>query len=142
MRGFWGVCSSTSSFELNPWLALGPKGCKRDRSVASPLAKEANAGTLKFSENDMPAPLPALDPELDLSLALRTIRELSLNEGDLGYAYWTKVHDLLRAAPTMQQHIRDLEHRCTYAERMSSIQPAAEVDASTRVEMNSRINEG
>ncbi|MEY4756992.1 MAG: hypothetical protein RJA34_1890 [Pseudomonadota bacterium] len=89
----------------------------------------------------MPAPLPALDPDLDLSLALRTLRELSLNEGDLGYAYWTKVHDLLRAAPTMQQRIRDLEHRCACAERMSSIQPATEVDASTQAELNSRIDE-
>lgn len=142
MRGFWGVCSTKSSFELNPGLAHGPNGCKRARTVASPLAEEAKAGTLKFSKNDMSALLPALDPDLDLSLALRTIRELSLNEGDLGYAYWTKIHDLLRAAPTMQQRIRDLEHRCTYAERMSSIQPAAEVDASTRAEMNPRIDEG
>lgn len=56
---------------------------------------------------------------MDLSLALRTLRELSLSDGDLGHEYWTKVYNLLRAAPAMQQRIRELETQCAHLERTS-----------------------
>lgn len=42
---------------------------------------------------------------LDLELALRKIYELSMTDGDLGYAYWYKVGRLLRRAAGMQAEI-------------------------------------
>jgi hypothetical protein len=66
---------------------------------------------------------PGPDPHLDLSLALRTLRELSLSDGDLGHEYWTKVYNLLRAAPAMQQRIRELEIQCAHKERRSLTKP-------------------
>ncbi|TAM85156.1 hypothetical protein EPN42_15915 [bacterium] len=47
-----------------------------------------------FSENN-----------LDLEIALRKIHELSMADGDLGYAYWREVGELLRRAAGMQAEI-------------------------------------
>lgn len=57
-----------------------------------------------FSENNM-----------DLQIALRKIHELSMADGDLGYAYWSDVGQLLRQAAGMQAEIdllaKELERR-------------------------------
>ncbi len=45
---------------------------------------------------------------LDLELALRKIHELSLADGDLGFAYWHEVGRLLRRAGDMQAEIDSL----------------------------------
>lgn len=50
-----------------------------------------------------------MDLELDLSIALRTLHELALQEGDLGREYWQQVSKLLRSIPTLQERIRLLE---------------------------------
>lgn len=42
---------------------------------------------------------------LDLDIALRKIHELSLEDGDLGHAYWYEVGQLLRRAAGMQTEI-------------------------------------
>lgn len=42
---------------------------------------------------------------LDLEIALRRIHELSMADGDLGYAYWHEVGQLLRRAASMQAEI-------------------------------------
>jgi hypothetical protein len=42
---------------------------------------------------------------LDLEIALRKIHELSMADGDLGYAYWYEVGQLLRRAAGMQAEI-------------------------------------
>jgi len=43
--------------------------------------------------------------DLDLEIALRKIHELSMTDGDLGYAYWNEVGQLLRRAAGMQAEI-------------------------------------
>ncbi|SKC83699.1 hypothetical protein SAMN05445504_3711 [Burkholderia sp. CF099] len=43
--------------------------------------------------------------DLDLEIALRKIHELSMTDGDLGYAYWHEVGQLLRRAAGMQAEI-------------------------------------
>lgn len=50
---------------------------------------------------------------LDLEIALQKIHELAMADGDLGYAYWHEVGQLLRRALGMQAEIdllkRELE---------------------------------
>jgi hypothetical protein len=48
-----------------------------------------------MSEND----------SFDLEIALRKMHELGLADGDLGYAYWYQVGQLLRRAAGMQAEI-------------------------------------
>jgi hypothetical protein len=48
------------------------------------------------------------DNQLDLELALRKIHELAMADGDLGYAYWYAVGQLLKRAATMQADINEL----------------------------------
>jgi hypothetical protein len=43
--------------------------------------------------------------KLDLEIALRKIHELSMADGDLGYAYWYEVGQLLQRAAGMQAEI-------------------------------------
>ncbi|NYH26018.1 hypothetical protein [Paraburkholderia bryophila] len=45
---------------------------------------------------------------LDLEIALRKIHELSMADGDLGYAYWRDVGQLLQRAAGMQAEIDSL----------------------------------
>ncbi|CAJ8263842.1 Uncharacterised protein [Burkholderia pseudomallei] len=45
---------------------------------------------------------------LDLEIALRKIHELAMSDGDLGYAYWYEVGQLLRRAAAMQGEIDSL----------------------------------
>lgn len=46
--------------------------------------------------------------QIDLEIALRKIHELALADGDLGYAYWYQVGQLLRRAEGMQAEIDSL----------------------------------
>lgn len=48
-----------------------------------------------MSEND----------SIDLEIALRKMHELGLADGDLGYAYWYQVSQLLKRAAGMQAEI-------------------------------------
>ena len=43
--------------------------------------------------------------DFDLDIALRTLNQLAYEEGDLGYAYWNKVIQLLKQAANMQDEI-------------------------------------
>ena len=58
---------------------------------------------------------------IDLKIALNKIHELALADGDLGYAYWHQVGQLLRRAADMQAEIealsKELEH---YRTRLDS----------------------
>lgn len=42
---------------------------------------------------------------VDLTLALETLHKLGLADGDLGYAYWSRVRQLLEEAAGMQAQI-------------------------------------
>lgn len=52
-----------------------------------------------------------MDSSLDLTLALRTLHQLALEEGDLGYEYWYRVRKLLESAASMADRIDELESR-------------------------------
>lgn len=52
------------------------------------------------AESNMPT-----ENELDLEIALKKFYELALEGGDLGYAYWYHVGQLLRRAAAMQAQI-------------------------------------
>jgi hypothetical protein len=54
---------------------------------------------------------------LDLSIALKTMHELGLANGDLGYAYWYAVAQLLKNAQQMAVRVRELEGQ---VERLSA----------------------
>lgn len=58
----------------------------------------------------------AQDNSIDLEIALRKIHELAMAEGDLGYAYWYQVGQLLKRAAGMQNEIdalsKELELCC------------------------------
>ncbi|MFM0553802.1 hypothetical protein P0D69_22910 [Paraburkholderia sediminicola] len=43
--------------------------------------------------------------DIDLEIALRKFHELGLADGDLGYAYWYEVGQLLKRAASMQAQI-------------------------------------
>jgi hypothetical protein len=45
------------------------------------------------------------DNQIDLKVALRKIHELAMADGDLGYAYWYEVGQLLQRAAEMQAEI-------------------------------------
>jgi len=45
------------------------------------------------------------DSPIDLEIALRKFHELALEDGDLGYAYWYEVGQLLKRAAGMQAQI-------------------------------------
>ncbi|PAJ78302.1 hypothetical protein [Burkholderia ubonensis] len=45
------------------------------------------------------------DNRIDLEVARRKIHELALADGDLGYAYWHEVGQLLQRATYMQAEI-------------------------------------
>jgi len=45
------------------------------------------------------------DNSIDLEIAFKKIHELALADGDLGYAYWYQVSQLLRRAAGMQAEI-------------------------------------
>ncbi len=59
--------------------------------------------------------MPPAEGHIDLTIALRTVHELAVAEGDLGYEYWHTVGKLLSRASLMQAEIdslnKDLE-RC------------------------------
>jgi len=48
------------------------------------------------------------DGRIDLAIALRKFHELDLADGDLGYAYWYEVGQLLKRAADMQARIDEL----------------------------------
>ena len=45
------------------------------------------------------------DNQIDLKIALQKIHELAMADGDLGYAYWYEVGQLLRRAARMQSEM-------------------------------------
>lgn len=52
---------------------------------------------------------------LNLDIALRKIHELALTDGDLGFAYWHEVGQLLQRASSLQAEIdflKDELERC------------------------------
>ena len=49
------------------------------------------------------------DNGIDLEIALRKIHELALADGDLGYAYWHQIGQLLKRAGGMQAEIDALD---------------------------------
>jgi len=67
------------------------------RPIARPSPVTAEAGPILSERN------------LDLEIALRKIHELSMADGDLGYAYWYEVGQLLRQAASMRTKIDLLE---------------------------------
>lgn len=43
--------------------------------------------------------------EIDLDIALRKIHELAIADGDIGYAYWYQIGQLLKRSADMQIEI-------------------------------------
>jgi thymidylate synthase len=82
--------------------------------------------SLKVNEDEMPS-----ENQIDLAIALRKIHELSLLDGDLGYAYWYEVGQLLRRAGAMQAQIgllsKELE-RCHARRRQNSGEWGTEIE--------------
>ncbi|MGF6876868.1 hypothetical protein [Paraburkholderia sp. MM5477-R1] len=64
-----------------------------------PATERGNCAS-KSAEQDMSA-----DNDIDLEIALRKLHELGLEDGDLGYAYWYQVGELLKRAGGMQAQI-------------------------------------
>ncbi|MEC5407141.1 hypothetical protein VOM14_16465 [Paraburkholderia sp. MPAMCS5] len=60
----------------------------------------------KSTEEEMNA-----DSHIDLEIALRKFHELGLEDGDLGYAYWHEVGQLLKRAAGMQSRIDELRKK-------------------------------
>ena len=77
--------------EEGVWFRRFPAG-SRDRPT-----------TNSVEEDKMPS-----ENQIDLSVALCKIHELALAEGDLGYAYWYRVGQLLQRADGMQAQIDSL----------------------------------
>ncbi|MGF6635522.1 hypothetical protein [Paraburkholderia sp. MM6662-R1] len=65
----------------------------------SPRQRDDSAA--KSTEEDEMKP----DRAFDLEIALRKLHELGLADGDLGYAYWYEVGQLLKRAAGMQAQI-------------------------------------
>ncbi|MFM0224959.1 hypothetical protein [Paraburkholderia dipogonis] len=68
-------------------ILFGCKASEHDRR-ASKEGNEMNSGS-----------------DIDLEIALRKFHELGLADGDLGYAYWYKVGQLLKRAAGLQAQI-------------------------------------
>ncbi|MFP3587056.1 hypothetical protein SCB29_25815 [Paraburkholderia sp. SIMBA_055] len=49
-----------------------------------------------------------VESHIDLDIALRKLHQLGLDDGDLGYAYWHEVAQLLKQAAGMQSRIHEL----------------------------------
>jgi hypothetical protein len=60
------------------------------------------------------------DNHIDLEIALRKFHELGLEDGDLGYAYWYQVGQLLKRAAGMQAQIDALSKEL---ERLRAMPP-------------------
>jgi len=79
----------------------------RAGSTAAPERRRSPLGRLTL----LPSPVITKERHmlsenhLDLEIALQKIYELSLADGDLGYAYWHQVGQLLRRAACMQAEI-------------------------------------
>lgn len=79
-----------------------------------PTAERANRPS-KSAEEEMNS-----DSRIDLETALRKFHELGLEGGDLGYAYWYEVGQLLKRAAGMQARIDELSkelEQCRAARR-------------------------
>ncbi|RKF36741.1 hypothetical protein BCY88_35245 [Paraburkholderia fungorum] len=59
---------------------------------------------------------------IDLDIALRKFHELGLEDGDLGYAYWYEVGQLLKRAAGMQAQIDALSKEL---EKLRAARPSA-----------------
>jgi hypothetical protein len=73
---------------VNEGISVGCKPTAERNRRASQEGNEMNAGN-----------------DIDLEIALRTFHELGSADGDLGYAYWYKVGQLLKRAAGMQAQI-------------------------------------
>ncbi|MBB5441610.1 MULTISPECIES: hypothetical protein [unclassified Paraburkholderia] len=76
----------------------------------SPALPRDHRISITVEKDEMPS-----ENHIELEIALRKIHELAMADGDLGYAYWYKVGQLLQRAAGMQAEIdslsRELE-RC------------------------------
>lgn len=52
-----------------------------------------------------------MEEQLDLSIAFRKLHELGLEDGDLGYAYYSQVATLLKSVPTLKARVTELERQ-------------------------------
>lgn len=52
-----------------------------------------------------------MEDQLDLDIALQKLHELGLEDGDLGYAYYSQVAALLKSAPTLKARVIELERQ-------------------------------
>ncbi|MFM0522667.1 hypothetical protein PQR08_35140 [Caballeronia jiangsuensis] len=63
---------------------------------------------LPAAEHEVQREKMRFDNHIGLEIALRKFHELGLEDGDLGYAYWHEVGQLLKQAVGMQSRIHEL----------------------------------
>jgi hypothetical protein len=94
------------SASASPGIWAAPKH-PRVASTAASERQKSSLGRLAV----LPSPIITeerhmlSENSLDLEIALQKIYQLSLEDGDLGYAYWHQVGQLLRRAAGMQAEI-------------------------------------
>lgn len=58
--------------------------------------------------------------EIDLSIALRRLHRMQLEEGDLGASYWLSISDLLKETATYRKRALEAEAKLAKIERLLS----------------------
>jgi hypothetical protein len=102
------------TFSLNNYglLALTAAGAVLTLVVLRIKKRYVNEGVLfrrlPAEEHEVQEEKMRLDNNIDLEIALRKFHELGLEDGDLGYAYWHEVGQLLKQAAGMQSRIHEL----------------------------------
>lgn len=74
-----------------------------EEGLTAALAREVQSDDKFRKERKVPS-----NNQFDLAIALRTIHELAMAEGDLGYEYWHGIGKLLQRASSMQAEIDSL----------------------------------
>ncbi|MGA4196575.1 hypothetical protein ACI2VG_05760 [Ralstonia nicotianae] len=69
--------------------------------------------------------MTAPEMPIDLDIAFRKLRELALEDGDLGYEYWNQISQLLKRAASMQSDIDSLSRELEKCRAELRIRPAA-----------------
>ncbi|MFM0219952.1 hypothetical protein [Paraburkholderia caledonica] len=102
------------TFSLNNYglLVLTAAGAVLTLVVLRIKKRYINEGALfrrpPVAEHEVQGQKMRLDNHIDLEIALCKFHELGLEDGDLGYAYWHEVGQLLKQAGGMQSWIHEL----------------------------------
>lgn len=94
--------------------ALGTKGDSSRLECVTQLARAATAQARADAEMShrptCPPTVMTSDDDFDLEPALRRLRQLGLEDGDVAFEYWHHVSKRLRSVPELRARIAELEH--------------------------------